>query len=101
MKITRQQFKELVKLFDDAWQKFDEGANRLNENYLDELIFPAFNWIAKRTGLIDSGDDWEIDVLSDLVIWDNGVFVGQDKPLTKDLDEIYDYYIGGNNNGKI
>lgn len=101
MKITRQEFKELVVLFDDAWQKFNEGADRLNEDYLDKLIFPALDWIAKRTGLKNSGDDWEIDVLSDLAIWSDGVFVGQDKPLSKDLDEIYDYYIGGNNNGKI
>jgi hypothetical protein len=105
MKLTREQFKELVQLYQEAWDKFSEYSNYWNENSLSECMFPIFDWIGNQTGLRQL--DGEFDILGDLVALQGQVPINVqwfDLPdgekdyeceYTSDLDKIYDYYFGG------
>ena len=80
MKITREEFKELVCLYKVMWKKFEKCSYIFNETLLDELMFPAFNWITEKTGLKQEDGS---DALSDIVVYGG------------DIDKIYDEYLGG------
>lgn len=108
MKITREEFKELVAVSTEVWKKFCEYGDYINENLLDELMFPYRTFIEKALG-IDDLCNAGIDILTDAtrerghgvpVEWKT-VQVGEnedeydwcDVVYSKDLDVIYDKYI--------
>jgi hypothetical protein len=76
MKITREEFKEYVELYKEAWVQFNKYADIINENLLDELLFPALNWFGDKIGIKE-----DISNLNILV------------ELTDDIDEYYDNYV--------
>ena len=97
MKITREEFKEFVELYKNAWETFDEYADIIDSNFLDELIFPLFVWMEHKLGTHDDNGglvfeyayegklpvEWELD--------DKGVECNV--KYTEDLDLIYDKWI--------
>lgn len=103
MKITREEFKELVELHREAWDNYKIYEEYLNQDLLGELIFPCFDWIGKKIGIYF--DEYDIDILTDLTLHNREIAVnyrdgigpdGKPKILcdyTKDLDLIYDEYI--------
>ena len=104
MKLSREEFKELYALYDEAWSNFHEYGDIINENLLDELIFPLFNWVETRAGIKSDSIDNDFDIIGDLhfyghypIEWEedeNGECCNVVN--TADLDVIYDKYIGGN-----
>lgn len=104
MKLSRDEFKEYVELYKTYWDKVNELIKYYNENTIDELVWPIFDWIDKKAGL--KKDD-EYDFLSDYYVFGGVPIPTQIKELpngeiecdyeeTTDLDKIYDYYLGGN-----
>lgn len=87
MTINREEFKELVGMYKEAFNKTKEYGNILNEEFIDTLVFPALNWIGEKTGLINRNTG--LDVLADLYSWGNAPV---ENDYTDDLDKIYDYY---------
>lgn len=97
MTITREEFKELVDLYTEAFNKFCRVAETtLNDDFADDLIFPAFNWLEEKLNLKDPNG-----FLSELVAM-GGAEVPTHKRdkngdviyrFTADLDEIYDAYL--------
>lgn len=79
MKITREEFKEYVNIYIDAWNKFDKYADIIEPDFLDSLMFPLFQWLDEKLGLIDDGS-----VILDFIQIEDA-----------DWDKVYDYYIGG------
>lgn len=93
MKISREEFKEFVELYREAWQQFDEYADVINENLLDELLFPAFDFVAKSIGMYreETGGDM---IFGGLVTpCPDFFFLDEDGEVTTDLDTIYDRYV--------
>ena len=103
MTITRNEFKELVHLYQEAWNKSNEMIEYYNEEVVNEMMFPLFDWISEKLGI--RYDDGEFDLITDLTIWKhipiNVRVIGEDEDgneiydeeFTDDLDKIYDYYI--------
>lgn len=99
MKITREEFKELVKLYNETFELGCKASNFLQDDVVDRLVYPAMEWIVKKLDIADG--DW--DLLFDLymsktvpVHWDydeNGVFTNV--VYSDDLDVIYDTYLNG------
>ncbi len=96
MKITREEFKELVALYTEMFHKSCMYSEYLNENFIDDLMFPAFNWIEKKLSLSIENEDYNI--LSDLTTFnhvliprvENNEVIWEE---VSDLDAIYDYYL--------
>lgn len=53
MKITREQFMEYVKLYEQAWNNFDKYADIIDSDFLDSLMFPLFTWLDTQLNLRD------------------------------------------------
>ena len=95
MTITKEEFKELVALSNEAWEKFKELSPQFQEIFLEELLFPAFDWIEKKLNIS------ELNLLTDLSIekqypidWEtNEEGYCCNIEYTDDLDKIYDKYI--------
>lgn len=98
MKITREEFKELVELYNKIDKSVNNALYYVQDEIVDGLAYPVLDWVIKRLD-IDSeyGDllhdlnhygelpiDWDYD---DDGIWCNVVY-------SSDLDEIYDKYLG-------
>jgi hypothetical protein len=83
MKLTKQQFEGFMKLYKEAWDRYNSlcDENIFDDCFLSTLMFPAFDWIEKELGLINEyGDYWLINVIS------NGF-------TQEDIDKIYNTYI--------
>lgn len=91
MTITRNEFKELVHLYQEAWNKSNEMIEYYNEEVVNEMMFPLFDWISEKLGI--RINDGEFDLLTDLVVWKH-VLIGEE--YTDDPDKIYDYYLKKN-----
>lgn len=102
MTITREEFKELVSLFIEQQELFEEMTEYIQEEKAEEMVYPVFDWIAKKLK-IDSdtlGEDMFYMLHSPLygsgvaIDWevapDGNVYNVQ---YTRDLDLIYDKYI--------
>ena len=109
MKLTREEFKEYVSLYEQAWEYFRKYGDIIDENLLDELLFPMFNWMDKKLGIDKYSDWWDLFDLFEYC--DRGIpieyeliQVGEDdwevtkEVRSKDLDLIYDKWFGGNTN---
>ena len=60
MKITKDEFKELVELYDEVNDLYVEYEDYINENLLSELLFPVIDWIEKKLDInanYDEGED--------------------------------------------
>jgi hypothetical protein len=102
MTITRNEFKELVYLYKDAFEQFSELTEYYNEDLLNELMFPTLNWIERKLGLsienqdfhvlLDLGCDGEtpLDYNVEIVADEDGYHRVIDVVYTSDLDEVYD-----------
>lgn len=95
MKITREEFKELVKLYNDTYESVKEIEPYVSDKVIDKL-FPVLNWITERLG-ISEGD---YDLLHDLycynqvpIDWDFEDGIWTNIVYSNDLDEIYDKYL--------
>lgn len=106
MKITRQEFKEFVGMYNEMFHQVVYLSEYINENLLDTITFPVFNWIEEKIGI--RNDEWGWSVLDELTVFSHGVLIEWDEDeegnsfnevYTKDLDLIYDKYIkeAGNN----
>lgn len=108
MKITREEFKEYVSLYQEAWDDFNTYDDVINENCLDELLFPMFNWMDEKLGINKYRDWWTLwDIFTPHgrgvpIEWEE-IQVGEDEfevcneVCSKDLDLIYDKWIKDNN----
>lgn len=106
MKITREEFKEFVQLYQEAWDKFKEYGNIIEENFLDELLFPAFSWMEEKLGIKEYDCWWSLyDIITPHgrgipVEWET-IQVEEDEfevcneVCTRDLDLIYDKWFKG------
>ena len=106
MKITREEFKELYTIYSNTMDLFTEYSEYMNENKLDGLFYPLYQWIAEKIGIYNS--ESEFDIFGDLkffshqypVDWELEQ-VSEDEAEMRnikysgDLDKIYDAYIGG------
>lgn len=100
MKIEREEFKELVELYKDAWSTFKECSEYINEEKLDELMFPLFTWVSTKLGMNDENYD---DLMFELITSKNGLAIKWGEPeadgyysaveFSNDLDVIYDTYL--------
>jgi predicted TPR repeat methyltransferase len=102
MTITRNEFKELVHLYKDAFEKFRGLSDYYNEDLLDKLLFPTLNWMEEKLGL--SIEDQDFHVLLDLgcggetllgyMVEEEADEEGHHRVIdivyTSDLDEVYD-----------
>ena len=91
MKLSKEEFKELYALHNEAWNNFCKYSEIISESVLDELIFPLFNWIETRADIKEQETDF--DIIGDLVV--DGDYPIAEEVRTNDLDLIYDRYIGG------
>lgn len=86
MKISREEFKELVAEYQEYWNKYTEGTRYINADFLDsmptgyELIE---KWIGLKVSLIDI-----TDLEGGVTYYEDGVI-----KFTNDLDLIYDIYV--------
>lgn len=97
MKISREEYKQLFYLYNEAWWKFCQLSEYYNENKLDELIFPLFDWLFQKTGI---EQDEDLNLIKDIIVYghvpvnwteqEDGTLT--DIEYTSDLDEIYDWY---------
>lgn len=87
MKISREEFKEFVGLYREAWDAFDAYADIIDQNLLDRLIFPAFTFTSKAIGMEDKIFRALVSPVPDY--W----FEDENGEETTDLDVIYDRYI--------
>jgi hypothetical protein len=102
MKITREDFKEYVELYNNAWERYcGELGDMMNTDFLAELMFPMFEWMERKLGLDEYGDWWDLTELNRRGIpveWET-IQVGENEydivneVKTKDLDLIYDKWI--------
>lgn len=100
MKISREEFKEMVELYNEIWEMYTNACEVLEEGYADKLIFSVWDWLTKNTDLYceEMGSDlireihfsegecpisWEID--------ENGMYYNL--KYSDNLDEIYDKYL--------
>jgi hypothetical protein len=94
MKITKDEFKELVNLYDEVNDLFSEYRDYISENLLNELLFPVINWIEEKLGINYNEDEGETPLL--LAIshnnWkkENGMYYDE---RFLDLDLMYKVYI--------
>jgi hypothetical protein len=100
MTITRNEFKELVYLYAETWNTYVDACNTLNEEWAGELIFPVIDWIEKKLHIDD--DAIGNALLYELAKGSGGFLVDYElnedgeicnEKFSRDLDEIYDYYI--------
>lgn len=92
MKISREEFKEFVELYREAWEQMKEYEDILNENFLCELLFPVFDFISKSIGMY-GGDDEDM-IFEGLIGSCSGCFfLDENGERTTDLDVIYDRYL--------
>lgn len=102
MTITRNEFKELVYLYKDAFKKFGELSEYYNESLLDELLFPVLSWMEEKLGLSIEGEDVNVlldlgsrgetplDYLVEEEADEDGYHRVIDVVYASDLDEVYD-----------
>lgn len=86
MKISREEFKELVVEYQEYWNKYTEGSRYINEDFLDSML-TGYDLIEKWIGLKVS--------LVDIIDFEGGVAYYEDGVIkfTNDLDLIYDIYV--------
>lgn len=93
MIITREEFKELVTLYKEAYEKAKELENYLSEKLMLDLLFNHLEWISKKLGICFE----DFDLINDIVTWGNAPISwnedGVVTDLSDDLDEIYDKYL--------
>ena len=85
MKITREEFKEYINLYEQAWDKFDKHADIIDSNFLDSLIFPLFDWVDNKIGIRHG-------YIIDILLYEEG-------PV--DWDKVYDELKESNGDGDI
>ena len=101
MIITRKEFKELAALYKQQYDLYEEMCEYLQEDKVEEMIFPFLDWIEAKIGLnteFFDGDifhliysKYECGVAIDWEYDSNGNCYNIE--YTKDLDLIYDKYI--------
>lgn len=95
MRITREEFKELVVLHKEMLQRVDEAEKFINEEVVYDLAYPLFDWIEKKLDIKDEYWDLLWDCEDGIEVnWktdENGDIVSCE--YTSDLDKIYDTYI--------
>lgn len=84
MKITREEFKEYVGLYQEAWNKFETYADIIDSDLLDGLMFPLFTWLDEKFGLRD-------DNIGSYIL---EYITCSDEPV--DWYSLYDEWLGGN-----
>lgn len=98
MKITREEFKEFVDITTQVQAGFQKYSEYFNEDILNELLWPYFNWVEKSLGFIPDeelfGLIWDYGEGEDVVTsykYENGNFY--DIKHSRDLDELYETLI--------
>ena len=90
MKISREEFKELVAEYQEYWDRYTEGTKYINEDFLDSMP-TGYELIEKWIGLKEIG---LVDIVSEnneiafVAYYENGAV-----KFTNDLDLIYDIYV--------
>lgn len=51
MKITKDEFKELYELYEEVNELYSEYKDYINEDLLNELLFPVIDWIEEKLGI--------------------------------------------------
>lgn len=104
MKITKEEFKEFVKLYLNAWETYcGKAGDVFNTDYLGRLMFPAFNWLEEKLGFDKYGDWFDLTDLKrsgipveyELIQIGENEYEADNIIYSKDLDVIYDRYLGG------
>ena len=95
MRITREEFKELVALHQEMQKKVNEAEKFINEDLACDLAFTLFNWIEKKLDVTDEYWDllWDLEngLQFNCETDEDGCIVNCEH--TSDLDKIYDIYI--------
>jgi hypothetical protein len=99
MKITREEFKEMVALHEMVNQKWEDAAPYINTEFLDDVVYPVFSWLEKclKIGYDDLGESmlWLLSEDGAAISGDLNEETGfyDNVELSKDLDIIYDIYL--------
>lgn len=101
MKITREEFKELITLGREINEKSSAADGILNDDFVNELYFPFLYWISKSLGFNDEhpAGDLIIDCICDGCGWvynENGELVSEE-----DLGKVYDTYFKDGNGKQV
>lgn len=96
MKISREEFKEYVGLYQEAWNKFEKYADIIDSDFLSQVMFPTLGWLEKKLGLYDENIGYNMTEFVSSAFGDNySPFLDDNGEMTKDLDVIYDKYVTG------
>lgn len=80
MKITREEFKELVKLHENTYELGREAEKYINLEGIYDMIYPIYDWIElKLNFLFSNGEDG--------LLWETH------NKSPEELDEIYDEWL--------
>ena len=83
MKISREEFKELIKLGREINEKSLAADGILNDDFVNELYFPFLYWILRSLGFSDEHPAG--DLIIDCICNENGELVYEE-----DLGKVYD-----------
>ena len=99
MKLTRNDFRELMKIYDRAWEAYFELSDYYNSDVIGEALFKGVEWIKRKAGITE--DDSDLDIFDE---WRDfhcvGINYRQDEngewlcDNTTDIDKIYEYFFG-------
>lgn len=99
MKITREEFKEYVHLYQDAWDGFEQYGDIIDSNFLDGLMFPLFSWFDNKLGIKDDNiGSWVLEYITSgnkLYLYEKNEDGTIRDFCVTDLDALYDAAIKG------
>lgn len=103
MKITRKEFKELVALYELTERKFSEACMYVNEEWLDNMVYPIFDWIERKLKIDEAhtGTNLLIRAVDDgadvewLIQEEDGKIEEVNVKKSRNLDKIFDVYLKG------
>ena len=76
MKITREDFKELITIHKDIYDLWKEMQNYLSDDCFDRIAYPVFDWLQKQLKLEDAAGN--------SLLWEAH---------DQNLDEVYDNWV--------
>lgn len=77
MKITREEFKQLVNLHKQTYELWEDVGRYISDDCFDTIAYPVYVWLEKNLGLEDT--------LGNSLLWESH---------DEDLDMVYDEWLG-------
>ena len=84
MKITKDEFKEFINIYQTTWNNYDKYADIFDSDFLSELMFPLFDWMEEKLGTADKS-------YGNILLG----YVSEEGKAWDDLDTIYNELIKG------